>query len=308
MMNRPTRHRGFALLMALVLVVLAGAVLAGVARRSGVRALQAREATEQLQRRWAMTTAQSTLLPRVPLVLEATERGDVELDPEGEPVGYANAPVPALTVDCRLAGLQYRFILTDEQAKVNVNTLVGMYGLGDTRTMLQRAMTQRRQSSQQSPLTVRLRRNNTAEDVVGRRAFESFGQVIEQTDIARLIGDDADGPASLLTFWTNGQLNIRRASPEALKMLGRRSLGPQLVSELIELRDEAPYTPLKQLKGRLSRFDREQEEQIDRLLTDESSCHGLWMIANGSLRSWTAFAVGIGDVQNGLWQTHAYHW
>jgi hypothetical protein len=77
---------------------------------------------------------------------------------------------------------------------------------------------------------------------------------------------------------------------------------------LIELRDEAPYTPLKELKGRLSRFDREQEAEMDRLLTDESTCYGLWMIANGSQRTWTAFAVGIGDTQNGLRQTYTFRW
>jgi hypothetical protein len=169
-------------------------------------------------------------------------------------------------------------------------------------------MNRRQQSSQELPMIVRLRRNTTAADVVGRRDFESFGQIVEQLDVARLLGDNFDGPASRLTFWTNGQLNIRRASSEALAMLGRRSLGPQLVNELIELRDEAPYTPLKELKGRLSRFDREQEAEMDRLLTDESTCYGLWMIANGSQRTWTAFAVGIGDTQNGLRQTYTFRW
>ena len=64
-MNRRTRQSGFALLIVLVLVIIAGAVMAGFARRSLVSAVEAQGSADALQRKWAVTSLETSLLPRV---------------------------------------------------------------------------------------------------------------------------------------------------------------------------------------------------------------------------------------------------
>ena len=114
---KPLPKRGFALLLTLLLVVLVAASLAGIARFSMLKAVEAQDATEALQRRWAILSAQCTLAPRVPLLLEAAQAST-----QGKP---SNNAFPAeRRIVCRLADIEYELVVTDEQAKVNVNTLL----------------------------------------------------------------------------------------------------------------------------------------------------------------------------------------
>ena len=66
---------GFALLLTLLLVVIVGIALAGLARWSMLGAVESRDAAEEVQRRWAIVSCQATFLPLVPELLEVAEEG-----------------------------------------------------------------------------------------------------------------------------------------------------------------------------------------------------------------------------------------
>jgi len=278
------RQSGFALLLTLVLVLIAGATLAGIARHSGTRALDARTQTEALQRRWAVTSARDTLLRRVPIVLDQAERGE-RIGDAAEPT---RKPVAAIAIDCRLADLAFRIVAADEQAKLDVNQLVAVVGVSDAPRLLREML------ADTSPRPdVRLRFSASFDS--NAREVGSFGQVFADASPRMLVGGSrGNGPAELLTCWTNGQLNVRRASDEAIETLCTRALGPRLVSDLLRIRQDDPFAPIEAMRRELGAMDKKQAEQFGRLLTDESASHSLWMIAHGRQRHWYALSIGEG--------------
>jgi len=122
-MKRRSQQPGFALLMTLVLVLLAGVALTGLARRSMERAVDAQGAAHELKRRWVITSSRAALLGRAEQILRNAEQPDPESqqrDTETAP----RTPVPRLFVSCELAGIDYTLAITDEQAKLNANRLL----------------------------------------------------------------------------------------------------------------------------------------------------------------------------------------
>ena len=205
-MNHRSSRPGFALLMVLVLVLLAGTLLAGVAWRSMVGALEAQESAEELQRRWAVTSCRATLLGRVEKVLDEAERGEGNDGNDGEHPAYANRPVPELRVTCQLAGTDYELVMTDEQAKLNVNRLLGQSKPERVRSSLVRLMPQLGSGDGDAKVTLRaidMRRvasHNPAQLEVG-----GYGQVFENATPGQLVGDrPMDGLASTITCWGPG--------------------------------------------------------------------------------------------------------
>ncbi|NJL32450.1 MAG: hypothetical protein HC898_13000, partial [Phycisphaerales bacterium] len=69
-------RRGFVLLMALVLVLIAGVALAGIAAQSMFSALNSQSEVEELQRRWAILSLRKTLAGRVADTLAKAEGAD----------------------------------------------------------------------------------------------------------------------------------------------------------------------------------------------------------------------------------------
>ena len=89
-------------------------------------------------------------------------------------------------------------------------------------------------------------------------------------------------------------MNIRRASDAVLAQACGKALGPRALAELLAARRQDPASELPVLLGRLDKLNEKQKEQLRGRLTDQSSCHGLWVIARGGQRSWYAYAVGAG--------------
>ena len=67
--RRSTRRRGFVLLMVLVLIAIAAMILAGIARHSLGLALEASDARQSLQDRWATVSLERAVLGRVDKIL-----------------------------------------------------------------------------------------------------------------------------------------------------------------------------------------------------------------------------------------------
>src|SRR4051812_47367544 len=106
-MARRVRHRGYVLVLALGLLVLASTLLVGVGRAAVKHALAAKEAQDELQRRWAVETCRAVLLPSVEQMLERQET----LRKQPAVTWSSRVKLGSVTLDCLAA---------DEQAKVNV--------------------------------------------------------------------------------------------------------------------------------------------------------------------------------------------
>lgn len=314
MKSRPAQ-RGFVLLLTLALVLLAGGLLSGLALRSATAALDTESAVERLQRRWAVTTCRATLLEKSERLLDAAEGGNEERETDGGQAGKrgenARQPVGELRVACRLAGLDYELVFTDEQAKLNVNALLQHETHESARRIIERLSVDANGMANE-PVTVKLhvRRDEKDGEVEGggeSSGVAGYGQVFEHVSAWQLIDDSAagganaseDGGAGLagrLTCWGDGRLNWRRASDQVLRQMCGEVLNRGETDQLMGVRKDDPFATTDELIGRLKGISTEHADELKNLLTDASGCHGLWVIQRGRQRSWYTLVVGTGTV------------
>jgi hypothetical protein len=317
-MRHPSAQSGFALLLALVLVLLAGVALAGMARRSVVAALDAQTDVRDLQRRWAVRSCQATLLGHAERLLDEAERGYGE---NGEPAElYKHPPQVHRAVTCRLAGIDYELVLTDEQAKLNVNTLLKDASRAEAQSVVSRLVHDRGGRSRDR-VEVRLR---TLAVPAGRPGDDGFlpeeggyGQIFDGASPRQLLGTgQAPGLTRAVTCWGDGLVNIRRAPEAVVRQVCEKRLPKQDVRRLLNARERNPYVPLS---GMLAGIHPKKREKVYGCLTDRSLCHGLWVITRGEQRSWYTFAVSVGDSSKGAgggsglsrrrrFQVHEFAW
>lgn len=290
-MNGRRRQPGFALLLALVLVLLAGVALASVARRSTHAALAAHNAEDQLKRNWAVASISATLLPHAERLLDDAELG-VAFE-ESEPGVYLNDPTPRRRISCRLAGIDYDLLITDEQAKVNLNRMLRMTSRSETEAAAGRLV---RSAATTGRLEMRLRpMSGVAAPPTRGRAPEKiggFGQVFASPDPRQLVGvDRRPGATSRITLWGDGKLNFRRADADTIEAFCTEPLGPAMVKDLLEARRDDAHL---RLAAALRQIEVEPEERarVERYLTDYSLCHGIWVVARGPQRSWYTLVIG----------------
>lgn len=265
--------------MVLTVLAIAAAALAGICRMSLERAVRASRAEEDLQRRWAVATCRSVLLPRAEAVLAS-----------------AAEPGPEVRRDIRLGGQSFTLVFGDEQAKANVNRLYRAGGLAEAeRAARTLAGGTEGVAVELRPLAVRAQsKDDAAEDPPP--AFESFGQVFLHAPASALIerSGTSQPPAAVLTCWGDGSLNFRRARVEALREACARHANGAQVGRLLEIRSKRPNIDASEALDQLTLTDRAREA-LDELLVDESACHSLWIISRSDRRSWYDLAVADGS-------------
>ncbi len=297
------RRSGFVLLMTLVLVLLAGVSLAGVARRSALGAVETRTGVEALQRRWAITSLHATLAGRAEALLDEAEQR------AHRSVAHERRPIASGRVVFELAGHAYELVVTDEQSKLNVNQLVASEGRAAAQEAVGRLVGAGRAPDSKVKVSLRQRSSSVAGSVDGSTlpAVVGYGQLFEAVPPDALIGDGAgSGLAAGVTLWGDGRVNVRRASDEVIRRACTKPLGPVVVAKLIAARNENPKRDLADLLKGISGLDRALRVKIDRHVTDRSRCHGLWVIARDGQRAWHSLLIVEGE-PNDL-QEHRYTW
>jgi hypothetical protein len=293
-MTHPQRHAGFALLMALVLVLIAGAVLAAIARRSAVAALEARGAVAELKRRWAVASCRRALLIRVGDLLDEPEKGGPD-GPDNSARPSARRPMPQMRIPCRLAGQEYLLILTDEQARLNVNRLLDR-SPGAAEESLYRFLSNAA-DHRIDRRAIRLRPTvlGSPGQMPGRSRLNSFGQVLEGASPAELIGEDGGEPglATWLTCWGDGTVNLHRAPPAVIRQACEGQLSRAAVDAILAARQRLPDASTPQVLNAIAELTAQERAKAMALFTDRPRCFGLWMVTRDPQRSWHAFAVGV---------------
>ena len=104
-------RRGYVLVMTLGLLMLAATLLVTIGRASTARVLAARIEQRELQRRWAVVSCRNAVLPFAGDILARQE-------------ALQNRPVPGYRATITLGDQRYALLVSDEQAKANVNLLL----------------------------------------------------------------------------------------------------------------------------------------------------------------------------------------
>lgn len=290
------KNRGFVLLMVLVVLVIAGTILATSARRSGQRALDTKELVRQVQLRWGAISCRDVVFFNVSDIFEqASEYQDIKSRQVRKPI--------------TLGSIQFDLILSDEQAKANINLLAARFGSqgltaamrelqADQREILQVFLKpgKKHQSIQFTPKSKRGRKRSKKDKLPTTVpiVYESYDQVFRYDHPRQLLREKQDeiSPIDRITFWGNGKLNLARADVETL-----RAVLTGLVTEdqIVTLANCDPTDPTFSLQQVIdtSELDTEKAELLTILLTDKSECFSLWVI--GSVPTRRYYRLFIAD-------------
>ena len=269
-MTRRQRQRGFSLVLVLVVLAVAGVLLGASARRSCQAALEASTRSEQLQRTWGRRTLVGLAKRQAEVWLARQEVRD-------------RAPARSTPLSVTLGGQRFRMLLSDEQAKANINVLWDRFGAEELPSIL------RRLQSGGSAVPIELRPGRFDNSVLSLidPEFTSPDQLFQYQHISALI--DLKGaslrPMALrtLTLWGDGRVRLLRASPAAVRAIFKGVLTRVECDELIAAQQETPDAMVRELLNELE-WDDELRSKAAGALTDHSACFSLWMVADSDGR------------------------
>jgi hypothetical protein len=285
--------RGYVLILTLGLLALAATLLVSVARSSLRHAVEARDAVDGLQRRIGVMSCQNVILPHAQDVLIRQEQ-------------RSKTVVASLRMSVTLGGQRFDLIVADEQAKANVNALLG-------RSDRDAATSRLRELLEPTGLARAIRLRS------GEASVGSIGDLFDGVSVESLIGRRGESPAALdlVTCWGNGSLNVRRAPERVLRLASNPPLGPNEVAQLLQLRQNR----LQGVRAVTTGPAAGAADPISRLfvqsnnagggtvggLATGSSCYSLWVIVKDGRRSWEHFDVrDESDPQHA--QTRSFVW
>ena len=289
-MRDRSSKRGFALLMVLFVLALAGTVLAAAARRSCERALLAHSAQEELQLKWSALSARALCLPATDRLLDSAAAAATADDPD--------APPPAtVSFTMTLGGLACDLVVADEQAKANVNLLAARFGDAVMSDRLQSL-----QAGQREVLTVELRPADPPAGVITAvpRRYGSLAQIFGSKPPTALLpsGPDEHGPVERITCWGSGQVNLRRADAVVVRQTLADLVTESEFDKLEKYRKTVPGCSVDEALKTMEIPDA-RAKNLRPLLTDTSYCHSLWLVVHGRTRDWFRLDVAQdGDAEN----------
>ena len=255
------RSRGFALVLTLAVLMLAAAVLVSVGQASIRHAAEARAARTELQRRCGIMSCRRAVLPRVEELLLLRERA-------------ARRPIASMRTKIMLGGQEFDLRIADEQAKANINVLLDEFSAAVIENRL-------RESLSGTGLSARIRLRPGPPPATAPAATTSpasrpflvpplifaYGQIFDAVSPREL-----QGTSDLLTCWGSGPINIRRATPSALRL----AASPPLTGVEID----------RILKDRTVRV-----RPPGTHFTESSTCHSIWITVSDGRREWHEFTV-----------------
>ncbi|MBX2851681.1 MAG: hypothetical protein KTR15_08055 [Phycisphaeraceae bacterium] len=271
------QHRGYALLVTLVMLALLGVILSGLARRSADTALQAREAEQSVRQHWAEMSCSYSLLST------ASTRADDRLSVWQTAVkdgGHAIFSEPIKRQEAfklKLAGLEVWGRIDDEQAKLNLNERLRT---SPNSTVMPSAVLDEAISPSRTT-GLRLTRQPFIE-TLGLQPLMSWPQVLPDYSPEDLLGIDhpewlqvSSGPqpiANRITLWGDGTLNIWTAEDPVIRKRLQDLVQSSTIETLLRLRAEEPSLSLGTL---LENAD--ERAGLNRVFIERSGCHGMWL-------------------------------
>ena len=109
-MRKRKHQKGFVLILVLAMLTIAALLSAGMARRSLDQSIAVAKKHAEMQRRWGEISCRQSILNRAEILLRTAELRDGILS-------------PVLQTTVKLGDQNFLLILSDEQAKLNLNTV-----------------------------------------------------------------------------------------------------------------------------------------------------------------------------------------
>ncbi|MCC7409228.1 MAG: hypothetical protein IT442_14275 [Phycisphaeraceae bacterium] len=290
--------RGFALILTLMLLVVAGTALGVVTRLSLARAADAAHAQQELQLRWGTISLHNLLLSRPEKILQQAEES-------------SETPLPFVRDALNLGGVTFTWTVADEQAKVNLNTILARHDLTQATAVAGRVAVAagqaisaelrplRSSSPEQTDTSSSIASgggggggdSESSKDATG--SFGSFEQVYPRATLEELFGLELGpdhGIAANLTLWGDGKVNFHRADAETMAEACQPTLSAGTIGELVSLRTRRPGITVAEAVGQIELKDDQRQAAME-LLTDRSTCYSVLLTAQSRHRSWHRLIV-----------------
>jgi hypothetical protein len=304
------RHHGYVLVVTLGLLLLAATMLVSLGRATLRQAQIAREAQAELQQRWGLYSCRNSILPNAEKILARREITD-------------NKPVPTVRASVRLGEQTFDLLVSDEQAKANVNALLSAVDKSSAENRLRQALSGSGVVNNVKlrpilsahrpapPTTAPATQASSTQPI--ERVIDTYAQVFDGVAPPRLIAS----PAQLVTCWGPGQINVRRASTDALKLAAGSSLNSIQIQRVIDARNklfepgqtirppDPQQKPPAALAEILNTSAKTSKEHLSWTLT--SNCHSLWIVARTRQREYYYLAV-MDDANAGHAQLRTFLW
>jgi hypothetical protein len=238
--NRCSSRPGYVLVVTLGLLVLSSTLLVAVGRVAVRHALAAREAEDHLQRRWATISCRNAVLPFADQILANAEVQQVR-------------PVPVTRIRLRLGAEDVELIVSDEQAKANVNALLevtssdkseiesrirqSLSGTGLMNAVRIRPASLPFTSTPQAPARLPGTTQPSGHGPGVPRWITGLGQIFDNVAPPRLLAGPGSAPIDVITCWGPGATNVLRASEKSLILAAGSSMSAMDIGRLIVARN-----------------------------------------------------------------------
>ena len=262
-------QHGYVLVMALLLIAMAGSVLVIMARRNVFEASDVKHAEFELKQRWATYSLSRSLLPQAGELIKTFEEDNKDSDKE--------QPLKSIRFEVELGQTKYQMIVYDEQAKADVNQLLkNKSSTSDTAQAIRKLM---EDSQIQNVPTIELKPYTWEKSPEIAKVY-TLGQVFNDVNPSKLLSTDPEQPAVLdeLTCWTDGKINFHTASPEALKAVCTPLVTRGQIDKLIAARKNNPEISLDAALTAAG-IAKNNLEKIKPLFTDQSIFYSVWVTA-----------------------------
>ncbi|QQE11328.1 hypothetical protein JD969_03700 [Planctomycetota bacterium] len=298
-MKQQVNRRGFVLVLVLVLLTIAGVSLSMIARRSHAQTMKVVETEDVLQRKWLERSCEKYVLQQAAVILDRNllVSDEVESEEEANQRLDVMQPIASQHMVIDLKKRQLQIVLSNEDAKANVNTLLSLYPREKVQKWLRDVMSDDRHMM--TKIKLRLPREyrglrHEEEDQSEQDSSETTNQLQPVRSYEQMY--DGFKPELLLerqwlTCWSDGLLDYRTASKQALSVMLEHELGMNRIEKLVSLREEEPELELSRVLTQLD-VNRSQREYIGKVMTDRStSCYGMMLGISDRRRQYVTWTV-----------------
>ena len=275
-MKQPNR-KGYVLLMVLMLLMVASLLSVGIARKSIELSRLAALEEQELQQRWGRISIRAAVLPRAEVLLCSKEL-------------RTGGPVVSMETTISLGEEQMTLLLSDEQAKLNVNLIARLHDLPVVQRSVSR-LTERE-------FFTNLRPNPFAtKERTYPPAFEGWGSVYDLSHVLPARSSNSRFPHRLgkqLTCWGDGTLHYARTPSIVFREFCELVVSPEAAITLEALRNKNPKWNLGRLLQEAT-LTNEERRTLQRYFTDRSRTHSLWTTVTRGQRTWTRLEIGSSE-------------
>ena len=266
--KRTIRRQGYLLLTVVVMIAVAALILARVATTSMRVATTAVNEEQDLRQRWAQTSLRRFSLDSATRLLAGKRLSQV--DSQALSSGTENESV--MWANVKLAGKQWRVIVADESAKLNL--------IHSSRELNDEVLNDLAQNL--LPTNARVSLTNDLNELGGQRAAR-WEHWFESTNQARQSPRVLAHATQQVTLWGQGRLNVCQSDASTVDALWRALFGNDAPNELHSMRKEYPPPTTGKVIRALAL--RESQASLARQwLTTTSDCYSVWIFCQSDRR------------------------